>query len=241
MISKETNGRAENLGREIGELKAGMTVLGIEFDETAIERFTTYLETLYCHQGKLHLISHRDYERISRRHFLPSLLALPYVKHRARICDIGSGAGFPSVPLKILRPEVDLVLLESVAKKAGFLINLTERLRLERVEVVNMRAERYPGRSFDLVLLRAVGKIGKLLAVVDALVAPVGEAIFYKTQEADAELRRAGRAMEKLGFTAEIVKTLTPIERLPLALVIMRRSGRTSNLKYQTPKRNRIR
>lgn len=159
MISKKTNGRAENLQREIEELKAGMTKLGIEFDETVIERFTAYLDILYFHQGKLHLISQRDHERISRRHFLPSLLALPYTKRRARICDIGSGAGFPSVPLKILRPEVDLVILESVAKKAGFLAHLVERLRLERVEVVNMRAEHYTGRSFDLVLLKAVGKI----------------------------------------------------------------------------------
>lgn len=224
MISRKANSSAEDARREIGELKTGLSRLGIELDRTAAGRFTVYLQTLYDYHGKLHLISHQDYGRISRRHFLPSVLGFPYLRDRARVCDIGSGAGFPSVPLKILKPEIDLVIIEAVKKKAGFLTRLIERLRLERVEVVNERAEQYTGRPFDLVLLKAVGKIEKLLPTVDALLTPDGEAIFYKTPDVDEELRRAGRVMAKFGYDAEVIRTATPLEQLPLALVRMRRA-----------------
>lgn len=224
MISRKANSSAEHARREIGELKTGLSQLGVELDRTAAGRFAVYLQTLYDYHGKLHLISHQDYGRISRRHFLPSVLGFPYLRDRARVCDIGSGAGFPSVPLKILKPEIDLVIIEAVKKKAGFLTRLIERLRLERVEVVNERAEQYAGQPFDLVLLKAVGKIEKLLPTVDALLAADGEAIFYKALDVDDELRRAARALSRLGFTAEVVRTTTPVEKAPMALVILRRA-----------------
>lgn len=224
MTSSEKRRGAEEVEREIGELKTGLAQLGIEADAAAIQSFRTYLQFLHGYHGRVHLISHQDYGRISRRHFLPSLLGFPYLKGRVRVCDIGSGAGFPSVPLVILKHDIDLVIIESVSKKASFLTRLIRELGLARVEVVNARAEEYCGAPFDLALLKAVGKIEKLLPAVDALLASGGAAIFYKAPGVDEELRRAARAMSRFGFRAEVVHVTTPVEQVPMALVILRRT-----------------
>lgn len=149
------------------------------------------------------------------------LAALQYVKNHHRVCDVGSGAGFPSIPLKAALPALDLVVFESVAKKANFLRFLVDGLRLEGVEIRNERAEDYSGRGFDLMLFRAVGKVAKLLRVVDKLLIPGGEAIFYKSQLVNTELRQAEYVMEKKGYTARVITLSTPVEGLPLILVIL--------------------
>ena len=223
MGSRRKSDRDPDVLREIKDLTDGLSELGIDPPSGTIERFEAYLAVLQSFSERVHLLSHKDYERVSRRHFLTSLVAYPYVKDRERICDVGAGAGFPSIPLKILVPGMDLVLFESNRKKAEFLLHLVERLGLERVHVVNARAESHTGKAFDVVLMRAVGKIDKLMKVVNALVLPDGKAIFFKAQDVGAELKRAGPAMRKYGFTAEIVQTPTPVEHDPLTLVIMRR------------------
>ncbi|MDH4209894.1 MAG: 16S rRNA (guanine(527)-N(7))-methyltransferase RsmG [candidate division WOR-3 bacterium] len=221
MRSKDKNSQSENIEREVDELRTGLVQLGIDFDADVIARFTDYVRILYSYHGKLHLLSHRDYERISRRHFLPSLAALQYVRNHRRVCDVGAGAGFPSIPLKALLPAIDLVIFESVAKKADFLRFLVDGIRLEGVEIRNERAEEYSGEGFDLMLFRAVGKVAKLLRLVDKLLVPGGEAIFYKSQHVNTELRQAETVMKKKGYTAKVITVSTPVEGLPLALVIL--------------------
>lgn len=223
MISRKRNNATGDAAREIEELKIGLKELGIDFDAQKIERFQMYLSALYSFRGRLHLLSHRDYERISKRHFLTSLVAYPHVKNHARVCDVGAGAGFPSVPLKILLPDIHFVLFESNRKRAEFLEHLVKRLGLEQVMVVNDRAERYSGQGFDLVLLKAVGKIDRLVKVVGALIVPGGEAIFFKTQDVDAELRRATRGIEAGKFSVGVTRISSPIEKIPMSLVIMRK------------------
>jgi 16S rRNA (guanine527-N7)-methyltransferase len=209
--------------REIAELEQGMHELGIMFDITILERFEEYLQVLYAYHGRMHLLSHRDYERVSKRHFLPSLIALPYVEKHSRACDIGSGAGFPSIPLKILLPNLDLLILESQRKKADFLRHLINRLGLEGVEIVHERAENYSGSKFDIVLLRAVGAIKRFVKVLDILLEADGEAIFWKTFTIQEELKIAAGSLDKMHFTAEVKKIHTPIDKRPLALVILRK------------------
>jgi 16S rRNA (guanine527-N7)-methyltransferase len=224
MRSRKQSNSAYDIGREIAELERGMNELGIRFNHSVFDKFKTYLEVLYSYHGKMHLLSHRDYERISRRHFLPSLLTLPFTIKHKRVCDVGSGAGFPSVPLKILSPHLDLVIFEAQRKKADFLNYLMERLDLEGVEIVNGRAEIYSGVKFDLALLRAVGKINKLIGVLDLLLEPGGAAIFFKTLRVEKEIGDAQKALQKHNFRVLIRKTLTPLDKSPLALVTLRKS-----------------
>ena len=224
MRSRRQNKSAYDIGREIAELKQGMDELGITYDEPVIDKFKIYLEVLHSYYGKVHLLSHRDYERISRRHFLPSLVALPEAEGHSRVCDVGSGAGFPSLPLKILLRDLELVIFESQRKKADFLKHLVGELLLERVEVVNARAEEYSGRQFDLALLKAVGPIRKLIATLDLLLASGAVAIFFKTLKVQEEIGKAQQALHKYDFEVTVTKTVTPVDHLPLALVTLRKS-----------------
>jgi 16S rRNA (guanine527-N7)-methyltransferase len=224
MRSRKQNDLMYDIGRDIAELEKGMDELGIVFDPAVRERFKVYLEVLHSYHGKVHLLSHRDYKRISRRHFLPSLLVYKDSMYHKQVCDVGSGPGFPSVPLKILLPHLELVIFEAQRKKADFLNYLVERLELERVEIVNARAEMYAGAKFDLALLRAVGTIRKLIAVLDSLLAPKAEAIFWKTLRVEKEIEEAQETLHQRNFQVSIRKTLTPLDKSPLALVILRKS-----------------
>jgi 16S rRNA (guanine527-N7)-methyltransferase len=221
MKSRHENSQSESLEREVHDLRRGLRKLGVDISAEVITRFTDYLRILYSYHGKLHLLSHRDYERISRRHFLPSLSAIDYVRGHRRVCDVGAGAGFPSIPLKLVLPALDLVIFESVTKKAQFLRSLVDGLALEGIEIRNERAEDYSEKGFDLILFKAVGKIGRMLRVVDKLLLPEGEAIFYKSPTVTAELGQAASVMKKRGYTAKVVNVSIPVEELPLTLVIL--------------------
>ena len=206
---------------ELNELKEGLRQLGIEYDKSVLERFCIYLEVLHNYKDKVHLLSHRDYAHIARRHFVTSLTALKYIKRFKYVCDVGAGAGFPSIPLRILLPDIDLTLFESRGKKVRFLNTLIDHLGLMHTRVVNGRAEDYKERKFEVVLLKAVGKIKKLVKTIEHLIEPQGIAIFYKTHRIEDELRAAAAVLEKKHFRIRTEKLFTPLENLPLALVIL--------------------
>ncbi|UCD06282.1 MAG: 16S rRNA (guanine(527)-N(7))-methyltransferase RsmG [candidate division WOR-3 bacterium] len=221
MRSKNENSQLESMEREVDDLRRGLTELRIDSKTEIITQFRDYLRILHSYHGKLHLVSHRDYERISRRHFLPSLAAIEYLQNHQRVCDVGAGAGFPSIPLKLVLPGLDLVIFESVAKKARFLQFLVEGLRLSGVEIRNERAEDYEGKQFDLMLFKAVGKIGKMLRVVDRLLLSGGEAVFFKSPAVNAELEQAENIIRRRSYKTKVINISTPVEKLPLALVII--------------------
>ncbi len=212
-----------DIEKEIEELERGLQVLDINYDDTILAKFKKYLEILYAYKNKLHLISHSDYNRISKKHFLTSLLPLPYIKDHNNVCDIGAGAGFPSVPLKILRPQINFTLFESKTKKADFLKILTNTLNLSNIAIVNNRAENYSDANFDLILVKAAGKIKKLIKTIDHLIAPQGLAIFYKSPRFNEEIKIARKEIEKRKFEIQIIMTKTALENLPLALVILKK------------------
>lgn len=213
-----------NIEEDLGILKKGFTTLSIKYDEDAIFKFKKYLEILYQYKNKIHLVSHQDYSCIGLRHFLPSLISLPFIGNPHYACDIGAGAGFPSVPIKIFRPEINFTLFESTKKKARFLQYLTNELGLTEIEVINLRAEDYPEKKFDLILIKAAGKIKKLIKTIDYLIAPGGIAIFYKSSQVEDEINIAEKEIKKRGFLVKIEKLSTPIENRPLTLVILSKS-----------------
>ena len=223
MRSRKTSDVA-NIGREISELETGLNELGISLESDKLDKFKTYLKVLYSYHGKIHLLSNADYERISRRHFLASLAAFPIVRDHKRCGDIGAGAGFPSVPLKILLPEMELVIFESVQKRAAFLQYLIEELGLTKAQVINDRVEKYRGTGFDLVLLKAVGKIHDLIETVDTLLVPGGSAIFFKTHRVDHEIAAVKKELEQRVFALQVKKIYTPVEKLSVSLVILKKS-----------------
>lgn len=205
--------------REMNDLCQGLDVLGIEYNGSILERFRSYLEVLFAEKGKLHLLSYKDYKRIARRHFLTSLMAFDHVKGNVHVCDIGTGAGFPSMPLKIVNPQIELTLIEGQGKKIEFLRHLTKKIGFQDVTIVNQRVEDHTDHLYEVLLIKAVGKIMKLKNSISRLLRPEGKAIFYKTfrvkEEISDDLRK--------DFKIDIVKVHTPLDQAPLALVILQK------------------
>jgi len=220
---KVTRHQPRDVDRELTELRRGLTLAGITYNRQVIEKFRIYIEVLHNYKGRLHLLSHRDYYHIATRHFLTSLMAIPYLEGCRTVCDVGAGAGFPSLPLKIVLPDIECTLFESQKKKACFLRQLIEKLELSQVNIIDERAECFAGKTFDVILLKAVGKIKELLEIIDNLIAPRGRAIFYKSHRVEGEIHAAEKELRKKGYQIQLDRLYTPIENKPLALVILKK------------------
>ncbi len=209
--------------QELAMLKRGLEELKIAQIDSVLPKFQVYLEVLSEYKNRIHLLSHKDYTRISLKHFLPSLVVLPLIGRVQSACDIGAGAGFPSVPLKIIRPEIEFTLFESIKKKASFLQYLIGRLGLNGIRVLNMRAEEYDGDNYELILIRAAGKIKGMCATIYKLLKPDGRAIFYKSPNVNRELAAAKVVIEKYGFVLGVEEAATPVSHEPLILVSLQK------------------
>lgn len=145
-------------------LVRGAEQIGLTLSNHVVESFLFYITELKKWNRKINLTSLEDDLEIGAKHFLDSLTVSPYVHDTQRVLDIGTGAGFPGLPLKIISPDMELVLLESSQKKVFFLRHIVRGLKLEGIEIVHGRAEdraikaRY-ARSFDLVLARALADL----------------------------------------------------------------------------------
>lgn len=133
---------------------------------TAMELFSIYYQELLVWNKKINLISQQDVHRIVTRHFLESLGFLNIVDfpHQACVVDLGSGAGLPGIPIAIVRPDLDIVLVESKRKKAGFLRHISIKLDLENIRVIDKRMETVCDtiQPVDMIVCRSVASLLKL-------------------------------------------------------------------------------
>ena len=142
----------------------GAEEIGVVLSAQVIESYLLYVEELKKWNARINLTALVGDLEIGVKHFLDSLTLAPYLHGTKRVLDIGPGAGFPGLPLKILSPAIELLLLEASQKKVFFLRHIVRVLKLEGVEIIHGRAEasemkkRYAG-SFDLVLSRALADL----------------------------------------------------------------------------------
>ncbi|HEX7319758.1 MAG TPA: 16S rRNA (guanine(527)-N(7))-methyltransferase RsmG [bacterium] len=209
-------------GPELDIMHQGLAELALTCTAGQEACFKRYLEMLYRYRNKVHLISHADYHRIALKHFLPSLLALPDLAGKRSFADIGAGAGFPSIPLKIMIPEIQCTMFESVGKKAQFLKNLVGELKLPNIEVVNDRAERQAHRSFDVVLARAAGTVSFLVKTAASMIGHDGLIVLFKSPDIDDELKRARATVLDKNCVLTSDRVYTPVEHAPMNLVRVR-------------------
>ena len=216
-------------------LLRGAKRLRFELRPKELDAFRAYLEELEAARPRLRLTALTDPEAVQRRHFLEPLALLAALERLgplgADVIDIGSGAGFPGVPIKIVRPELRLTLLEANGKRAAFLERLVQRLGLENVTVVNQRAEEaaHDGahrEAYDLALARAVAPLPVLvelalpfLRIGGALAAPKGSGARREIAEAASALAACGGAVEYAG-ALEVPETQTP----PILVVVRKES-----------------
>lgn len=188
--------------------------LGLRLDERAVRHLEQLREDLQREGQAFNLTALRETEEIQRKHFLDSLTLL-WAEEPAsgeQLCDIGSGAGFPGLPLAIVRPELKIDLLEGTRKKAAFLEREVDRLGLKTVRVVPERSEvwsRGEGRGvYDLAVARAVAPLERLLGFSWPLLRPGGRLWALKGPKAPEEMAAAAYRARSLGAEAPLVKRL---------------------------------
>lgn len=218
-------------------LRRGAKRLRFELRPGELDAFRAYLEELEASRPRLRLTALTDPEAVQRRHFLEPLALLAALERLGAlgrdVIDIGSGAGFPGLPIKIVRPEVRLTLLEANGKRAAFLERLVQNLGLTGVAVVNGRAEEVAHdpkhrEAYDLALARAVAPLPVLvelalpfLRVGGALAAPKGSAARREIAEAAAALAACG------GVVAFVGALEVPEIETPPTLVVIRKESAT--------------
>lgn len=191
---------------DLPALLAGAASLQLPLDDSRLAQFDRYARLLIDWNQRVNLTAILDPRGIAVRHFLDSLsVALLWRPTRgARVVDVGAGAGFPGLVLKIVWPELALTLVEATGKKAAFLHQAVRELELGGVTVVAARAEEAAHRvelreRFDLALGRAVAPLPVLLELTLPFLAVGGRAIYHKAGDIAAERAAAERAIGKLG------------------------------------------
>ena len=166
----------------------GARALALDLDEAQLAKLVAHLDLLDDWNTRMNLTAIRDRPSQLTKHLLDSLTVLPYLQGE-RIADVGSGAGFPGIPLAIVEPHRHFTLIESTGKKCRFLEHVRDTLELKNVEVVQSRAEGYkPEVRFDTVIARAVGPIADLVKVAGPLVVGGGRLLAMKGRYPEAEL-----------------------------------------------------
>lgn len=175
---------------------------GIELTEEQSRRFARYAELLVEHNARFNLTTITDPAEIEVKHFLDSAAGARLLELGARVADVGSGAGFPAIPLKIIRNDLTFTLIDSLKKRVVFLDTVVKELRLDGVVCLHMRAEdagRSLRESFDAAVARAVAPMATLAEYALPLVKKGGVFVAYKGSDGENEARESARALALLG------------------------------------------
>lgn len=162
------------------QLAAGISALGLTVPDGAEATLLAYLALLDKWNRVYNLTAVRDVERMVSHHVLDSLAAVPYFQGVA-VLDVGSGGGLPGIPLAIARPELQVTLIDSIAKKTAFLLQAKTELGLANLQVVTSRVENFkPDTKFDVITSRAFSDLKEFVTLTRHLLAPTGQWLAMK-------------------------------------------------------------
>ncbi len=201
---------------DLTSFEKGLEQLSITLSGEQKQQFLTYYEYLVEKNKVMNLTAITEYEEVITKHFLDSLAVVktscfkPEKLAGKRLIDIGTGAGFPGIPLKIAFPKLEILLLDSLNKRINFLNEVTEMLGLTKINTVHGRAEDYAKQkvyreSFDFCVSRAVANLSTLSEYCIPFVKQGGCFISYKSGSVDQELIQAEKAVKILGGQREEV------------------------------------
>ena len=172
--------------------------------------FEKYYLLLSQYNSKVNLTAITERNEVFVKHFLDSILPIAEIKTGANIVDVGSGAGFPSLPIKIVRPDISLTMVDSLNKRVNFLNEVLLNLQIKNAKAVHSRAEDFclkTREKFDVAVARAVAKLNTLVEYLLPLVKVGGVVLAYKGSGYLDELNEAQKAIELLGGKVEKILT----------------------------------
>ena len=214
-------------------LKEGSRMLGGELSENQIDMLCRYSELLVEWNGRMNLTAITDEREIAIKHFLDSLSVLATGKVGENVIDVGTGAGFPGLVIKIARPEIRLTLLDSLKKRLTFLEAVASELSLDNVQLIHARAEEGARRpqlreKFDTAVSRAVANMTKLSEYCLPYVKPGGYFLALKGPQAEEEIKEARRTISILGGgEPEIIDAYIPFGELSHKTAVVKKVRRT--------------
>ncbi|TYS59589.1 16S rRNA (guanine(527)-N(7))-methyltransferase RsmG [Sutcliffiella horikoshii] len=202
---------------------------GISLSSQQLSQFDTYYKLLVEWNEKMNLTAITDEEEVYLKHFYDSITASFYVdlNQELSLCDVGAGAGFPSIPLKICFPNLKVTIVDSLNKRITFLQNLANELGLKNVHFVHDRAETFGKNAdyrekFDLVTARAVARLSVLSELCLPLVKEGGMFVPMKAAAASEELEKGKKALQILGGKLEKVHSFSlPLEESERNILII--------------------
>ena len=182
---------------------------GIELDPDQVQKFILYYDMLIERNRYVNLTRITGPEDAAEKHFADSVLGASLIKQGARVVDVGTGAGFPGVPLAIVRPDIKLVLIDSLGKRVSFLREVCEKLGIG-AEAIHARAEDAARNDalrggFDIAVSRAVAPMNVLLELTVPFVKVGGSSLMYKGSAARDELASCEKALAELNCSAKLI------------------------------------
>lgn len=187
-------------------LKTGCKQLGVELSEEQIHQFMTYYELLIEWNSFMNLTAITDFDEVITKHFIDSISLVKAIdlEKELSLIDVGTGAGFPGIPLKIVFPNIKVVLLDSLNKRLKFLDEVIKELGLENIATIHSRAEdgaksEKLREQFDVCVSRAVANLSTLSEYCIPFVKTGGVFVSYKAEKVVDEMQYAEKAIEMLG------------------------------------------
>lgn len=216
----------------ITALDEGALVMGATLDHTQMGLMALHAGELLAWNRTANLTAITEPREMAEKLFLESLPVSEYVPVAARLLDIGSGGGFPGIPLKLIRPDMDVTLLDGKRKKINFLKYVVRILGLKGVEARQGRAEQFAPKAvgskalFGVVISKAVGDLDKLLRLSLPLVGPDGVVIAMKGAAMENEIALARATIEREGLQVRKTSYRLPFSGIMRGLVVLERTGK---------------
>ena len=219
----------------VEKMQEKLRMLDVRFFMEQTEQFFEYMNLLIEWNEKMNLTAITDPEEIILKHFIDSITILKELEDDSTVVDVGTGAGFPGIPLSIMNPTLKITLVDSLNKRLIFLQEVVNKLNLKNVEIVHARAEEFGQNKkyreyFDVSTSRAVANLSTLSEYLIPLVKVKGKVISMKASEAREEINEAKKAIEILGGTIEKIDEFNlPQSDIGRTVIIIRKNKQTPN------------
>lgn len=219
----------------LNKLKSGAANIKIELNDEQCEKFYLYTKLLLEWNEKINLTAITEPDDIITKHFIDSLTINKYVNKNSKIIDVGTGAGFPGIPLKIIEDSYDITLLDAINKRLNFLNDVIIKNNLKNIQTIHYRAEeagknKLYRESFDIATSRAVAALNVLVEYLLPLVKVGGKCICMKGSNVKEEIKEAQNAIKMLGGEIEqIEEFLLPGTDIRRTIIIIKKVSNTSN------------